>query len=101
MVYSLILADIIMVAATLLSYSQLPPQIPLYYTHPWGEDQLADMWVIALIPLLLHIFFFVNNWIKNKYVVKESFVAKLINVFNLFLVCTFTLVFLKIILLVI
>lgn len=101
MIYGLLIADIIMIAATALSYNKLPPQIPLYYTHPWGEDQLADIWFIAVIPILLHIFFFINNWLKNKYIAKETFPEKLFNVCNIFLIIAFTFVYLKIVLLII
>ena len=31
---------------------QLPPQIPLYYSLPTGESQLADKNMFILIPLL-------------------------------------------------
>ncbi len=101
MIYSLLIADVIMIAATALSYSRLPPQIPLFYTHTWGEEQLADIWFIAIIPLFMHLFFFLNNWIRNRFLAKESFLYKLFNTCNTFLVISFTIVYLKIILLVI
>lgn len=99
MVYSLIIADFIMIIASVLSYNHLPPQIPLYYTHTWGEDQLADIWQILIIPIFMHIFYFANNWFKKKYIQPGSFIYKLIDGFNIFIVISFTFVFLKIILL--
>ena len=32
-------------------YSQLPPQIPLYYSRPWGEDQLTQPLSLFILPL--------------------------------------------------
>ena len=31
-------------------YFRLPPQIPLFYSLPWGEDQLASSNLIFVIP---------------------------------------------------
>ncbi len=32
-------------------FSQLPPQIPLYYSRPWGDDQLTTPIFLFLLPL--------------------------------------------------
>lgn len=31
--------------------TQLPPQVPLWYTKPWGEEQLAHKYFLLLLPL--------------------------------------------------
>ena len=31
-------------------YKHLPPQIPLFYSRPWGEEQLADTVFLWLPP---------------------------------------------------
>lgn len=35
----------------LFFFSQLPPQIPLYYSRPWGEDQLTQPLYLFLLPM--------------------------------------------------
>lgn len=32
-------------------YTQLPPEIPLYYSRPWGNDQLTQPFFLFLLPL--------------------------------------------------
>ena len=100
MIIGLIVADILMGLAFALSYNHLPQQIPLFYSRTWGEDQLGDLWMIALLPFLMHFFVLFNNWIANKYFKDVVFMKKLIHACNWFLIITFTGVFLKIILLV-
>lgn len=35
-----------------LSWSRLPPEVPLFYSLPWGENQLADQIWLLVLPLL-------------------------------------------------
>lgn len=37
-------------AVVLLSWQKLPPDVPLFYSRPWGEEQLANP-VLILLPL--------------------------------------------------
>lgn len=30
---------------------RLPPQVPIYYSRPWGEEQLAPAFMLLLLPL--------------------------------------------------
>jgi hypothetical protein len=30
--------------------NQLPPQIPLFYSRPWGDLQLGEPWQILILP---------------------------------------------------
>jgi hypothetical protein len=30
----------------------LPPQIPLYYSRPWGEEQLGEPWGLLILSCL-------------------------------------------------
>lgn len=100
MIYGLIIADILMIAAFAISFNSLPPQIPLFYSRPWGEDQLVDLWFIALLPILLNTLFFINKWVAVKFFTDSPFIVKLIQNFNWFLIVVFSGVFIKIILLV-
>lgn len=41
---------IIQIIIISVNFSSLPPQIPLYYSRPWGEPQLASATSIILLP---------------------------------------------------
>ena len=32
-------------------FRQLPPEVPLWFSRPWGEDQLASAYWLFLLPL--------------------------------------------------
>lgn len=48
-------APIVLIILTLLAilflYRQLPPEIPLYYSRPWGTDQITSPMYLLLLPL--------------------------------------------------
>lgn len=97
MVYALIIADILMVASFAFRFPTLPPQIPLIYSQPWGEDQLVDILLIFLLPISLHMFFFLNIILYNKFFFPDHLIRSLIAVLNVSLTVAFTLIYLKII----
>src|SRR3989344_3395426 len=33
-------------------FKNLPPEIPLWFSRPWGETQLAQPWMLWLLPAL-------------------------------------------------
>lgn len=33
-----------------LFWFRLPPQVPLFYSHPWGEEQLANPYFLFIFP---------------------------------------------------
>ena len=98
MLYALIFGDILMGAVFALNMAHLPPQIPLYNSRGIGEDQLAETWLIFLIPFLLHALIFLNIYIYNRFFLPDQFIKKIINTVNWFTIITFTVIFIKIIL---
>jgi hypothetical protein len=40
-----------MVSIILWFYKFLPPQVPLYYSRPWGQEQLASPMFLFLLPI--------------------------------------------------
>ena len=42
-------------------FNKLPIQIPLFYSRPWGQDQLATNVWFLFTPLFLSVFFLVLN----------------------------------------
>ena len=46
-----ILCILVMLGIIAWFYKSLPPQIPLYYSRPWGDEQLAAPIFLLLLPL--------------------------------------------------
>lgn len=42
-------ASLLLLAAT---WHKLPPELPLLYSRPYGQDQLINYWQIWLLPLI-------------------------------------------------
>ena len=93
----LIGANIVMIVAFVLKFPTLPPQIPLFYSKPWGEDRVGELWLIVLLPFILNIFFFMNLFFARKFFPENTFIRKIVEYFNLFLIITLTLIFIKIV----
>lgn len=71
----LIVSTLILFATTLVllfSFRNLPPQIPLFYSKPWGQDQLVSPAFLFVPPLVSLIFLSINqiisSWLKNPFV---------------------------------
>lgn len=51
---NLLISTIILLSLTLFIlgffFSKLPPQVPLFYSLPWGEEQLAPPYYFFLLP---------------------------------------------------
>lgn len=95
----LIIGNLVMIVVFLLKLNFLPPQIPLFYNLT-GEKQIADTWMIFILPFLLNIFFILNNYLLKKYFLNHQLVKSIFDYLFLFFLIGFTLIFLKIIFLV-
>lgn len=42
------------------SWQKLPPMVPLFYSLPWGESQLAATSVLVILTIALGLFYLVN-----------------------------------------
>lgn len=49
------------VAILFIKFNSLPPQIPLYYSRPWGESELAPVSYIFLLPALSLVVILLNH----------------------------------------
>lgn len=70
------------------TYSNLPPQVPLYYSLPWGEARLASVINLFLFPLFSVLIFIVNSMLAMFYASKIKLLSQLLIIiafiFNLF-----------------
>lgn len=53
--------SIVSMASIALFYTHLPPLIPLWYSRPWGADQLAHPAWLLIFPLGSISIFFINR----------------------------------------
>ncbi|MBI2641494.1 hypothetical protein HYW87_02760 [Candidatus Roizmanbacteria bacterium] len=100
MPYPLIISNALMVMFFAWKFTKLPPQIPIFYSKPTGEDQLADVWMLIIFPIILNALFFFNIFIYRKFFTEHAIVKKIIHYFNLFLTISITAIFIKIVTLV-
>lgn len=51
-------------------WNKLPPHVPLWYSRPWGEDQLATPYWLLLLPAGA-IFWYIVNIVLATYLSEE------------------------------
>ncbi|MBU2577499.1 hypothetical protein KKA69_01550 [Patescibacteria group bacterium] len=79
--FFLILLGVIII---LIKNKALPERVPLFYSRPWGEEQLAPSQYLFLIPSISFILFTVNFQLTSLFIKKnERFMAFLSNSFAL------------------
>ncbi|MFH0773162.1 MAG: hypothetical protein V1922_02530 [bacterium] len=100
MIGLLISSNLIQLGVYLLRMHTIPPQIPLFYSLPIGEDQLVEWWMIFLIPVVMNILFILNTVLCNSYFHREQFERKLIRYVNMAIIAVCTYLFVRIIFLV-
>src|SRR3972149_8322483 len=91
--YQLIAANVLMALIGVFKFNSLPPQIPLFYSKPVGEDQLTDTWFILILPLFMNLLFFLNKFLSRRYFKDDLLIQKIFYYLNLFLLVSFTLIF--------
>lgn len=97
MIKLLLGADALMIITFLLRFSRLPPQLPLFYSRQWGENQLADSWLIFVLPIFLNLLYFINENILKRFYSENEFIKNIFYYLNAFIIIGFTFVFIKII----
>lgn len=98
--FIILVANFLMFFAFILKFTKLPPQLPLFYSRPWGEFQITDRWFIFLLPIFMNGLFFLNLFLYKKLFAQDTFAPNLFKYLNLFIVVSFTFIFIKIIFLV-
>lgn len=74
---------IIQVSYIIFRLNDIPPQIPLYYSLPWGESQLASATSLFILPGSSLFFLFINNLLAVFYLNTHSLMSRLLIVFSL------------------
>jgi len=58
----------------LFFWRRLPPEVPLFYSRPWGKEQLTTPWSFFILPALSLIVFLIN--LIFSYLINKSFPEK-------------------------
>jgi len=61
----------------------LPPEIPLFYSRPWGKDQLVSYPTIVILPVICLIVFFANTVVSQLATKEETLVKKMLTIASL------------------
>lgn len=61
----------------------LPPEIPLFYSRPWGKDQLVSYPAIVILPAICLIVFFANTVVSQLATKEETLVKKMLTITSL------------------
>lgn len=67
---------ILMIIVMALVYRHLPPQIPLFYSQPWGKNQLANRAWLWLLPGSSLVFSLINLRISSHNLNQENFLSQ-------------------------
>jgi hypothetical protein len=97
MLYALIGCDLLMALAFIFKMSSLPPQLPLFYSRPFGEEQLGEVWYIFLLPVLMHSLLFLNLYFYNRFFLPDQFIKKIFGIVNWTIILSLTFIFIKIV----
>lgn len=93
-------ANTIMVASYLFVMKTVPPQIPLLYSLPIGEDQLVEWWMIFVIPIMMNMFYILNSYVYNHFFFQDQFERVLLRYTNIAVMIVSVYLFVRIIFLV-
>lgn len=67
----------------LVSWAKLPPQLPLFYSRPWGEPILAKPIFLWILPAISLGVLLVNFALNNLALDERKFLSKVLVVFAL------------------
>jgi len=78
--FQLSLLFLIIQSATLfLFWQKFPPQVPLFYSRPWGKEQLAHPKFLLILPLGIIVISLVNIFMANFFFKKFPFLSQILS----------------------
>jgi uncharacterized membrane protein len=63
---------LIMWLLLIIFYRFLPPQLPLFFSKPWGEEQLIAKHYLAILPGAVSLLFIINSRLASLMVSKDK-----------------------------
>lgn len=92
-----IIISLILIIVILFGIRSLPAKLPLYYSLPWGDDQLATHQEFLLIPISIVIITLFNSVISWQLHPSQSFLKRILLFSPLIVSLLLTVTFLKIV----
>jgi uncharacterized membrane protein len=56
-------------------YRFLPPKVPVYFSKPWGNDQLLEKQYLIFLPISVSLAFIINSRMASIGIVKDKLLA--------------------------
>ena len=81
-------AHLMIIGLLLFVWTRLPPQLPLYYSRPWGTEQIGTPWHLAAVVGASLLLFFINTTIAALLYRHDHFLGRLLFLGACFLVIT-------------
>lgn len=78
-----LLLIIFQIAILVFKFNDLPQQVPLYYSLPWGEGQLTAAASLFLLPTFSIIVLLLNNLIATFFLKTIPLFSRLLTIFSL------------------
>ncbi|MBL7078559.1 hypothetical protein ISS42_02790 [Candidatus Shapirobacteria bacterium] len=66
-----------------LFFTQLPPEIPLFFSRPWGQFQLTSPFSLLLLPLFSFIILLINLFLASLLIEKNEFLTNILTLSSL------------------
>ena len=78
----------------LTSFGKLPPQVPIFFSLPWGNSYLAPTIFLWLLPAISFLVFILNSFVSLFFLENDKFLKRVIFCASLLLVfaCFYNLV---------
>ena len=75
-----ILVALFIITLWALNYDRLPSQVPLFYSLPWGESQLASLVQFLILPAIIFLTILINLIISwhlhpSQFVIKRILIS--------------------------
>jgi hypothetical protein len=74
---------ILQFAILFIKFNDLPPQIPLYYSQPWGESRLTSISHIFILPTLSIVILLINNLLAVFFLKSTQLLSRLLVIVSL------------------
>lgn len=95
--YSWLLMISIQISVLIIKWPQLPPAVPLFYSYPWGEKQLAPPQELIIFPASTMVFALINGLLATLAYPKNTLIAAIFLIASLFVNLIATIGLLKIV----
>lgn len=99
--YGLLAAVFCQLITLVLLWQNLPPLVPIFYSRPWGTEQLADKKNLILLPFLLLFLGLFNIFLVGSQFSKEKLLSRVFLSINILLTLLLTITVFKILFLIV